>query len=111
MKICPKCGHSDHPMWRARSNRAFCDYTKWETLKYNDEKLAAIILETHPDIYYDGHYVYHITRTGLNVERIEASLYKIMGWGSERQERTDRTRNPETSMYERAFGNKKITEY
>lgn len=103
MKICPVCGHADHPMWRARSNRAFCDYAKWETVKYNDEKLAMAILAAHPEPYYDGHYVYHITNTGLNVERIELELYRFMKWGSELQERTKRSSDPETSMFERAY--------
>lgn len=103
MKICPACGYADHPMWRARSDRPFCDYTKWETLKYNNEKLAALILGVHPDPYSDGHFIYHITNTGLNVERIELELYQFMGWGRESQERTKRSREPDTSMFERAY--------
>ena len=89
-------------MWRSRSNRAFCSYTKWETLKYNEPDLAAKIIAAYPEPYYDGHFMYHITKTGLNVERIEKQYYKIMKWGSETTERTDRTRHPETSVYERA---------
>ena len=78
MKICPKCGYWEHDMWRSRSNRAFCSYTKWDTLKYIDPKLAEAVLNAHPEPYYDGHFVYHITRTGLNVEKIELHYYKFM---------------------------------
>ena len=102
MKICPECGYEEHPMWRSRSNRAFCSYTKWETLKYNNEKLAMAVFDSHPMPYSDGHFMYKITRSGLNVERIEIQYFKIMKWGSETQERTKRTEKPETSVYERA---------
>ena len=61
------------------------------------------IIGAHPEPYYDGHYMYHITSTGLNVERIELELYRFMKWGSELQERTKRSSDPETSMFERAF--------
>ena len=83
MRICPKCGHDDHPMWRPRNSRVFCEFTKSETLEYNEPELFNKIKEAHPDFYFDGHFIYHITRTGLNVERIEKELHDFMGWGRE----------------------------
>lgn len=103
MRICPHCGYEDHPMWRPRASRPMCEFTKWETLKYNDEKLAMVIKDAYPEPYFDGHFVYHISKTGLNVERIEAVLFKFMKWGQEKQERTKRTESPETSEFERAY--------
>lgn len=76
-------------MWRPRRSRVFCDYTKTETLEYNDPELAMAIKNTHPVPYCDGHFVYHITRSGLNVEMIEKSLYDFMKWGQEPQEKVD----------------------
>jgi len=90
MRKCPKCGFEIHPMWRPRRSRVFCDYVKTETLQYNDPKLYKKIIESQPKPYYDGHFVYHVTRTGLNVELIEKYLYDYMGWGSEPQERAER---------------------
>ena len=89
MRICPKCGHREHPMWRPRASRVFCEYTKAETLEYNDPELFSKIKEVHPSPYYDGHFIYHISRTGLNVERIEKELYDIMKWGQEPTEFID----------------------
>jgi len=60
-------------MWRPRNSRVFCNFTKSETLEYNDPELFKKIEEVHPEYYFDGHYLYHITRTGLNVERIEVA--------------------------------------
>ena len=88
MRICPKCGFSEHPMWRPRRSRVFCDYVKLETLEYNAPELAMDIKEAEPDIFFDGHFVYHISRTRLNVEKIEKSLFDIMKWGQEPQEKT-----------------------
>ena len=89
MRVCPKCGFEEHPMWRPRRSRVFCDYVKSETLEYNDPELFKKISDVHPDVYFDGHFVYHITRTGLNVEKIEKSLYDFMKWGAEPQEKVD----------------------
>lgn len=76
-------------MWRPRRSRVFCDYTKTETLEYNQPELYKKILEAQPMPYFDGHFVYHITRTGLNAEKIEKSLYDFMKWGQEPQEKVD----------------------
>ena len=76
-------------MWRPRRSRVFCDYVKSETLEYNDPELFGKIRDAQPGIYFDGHFVYHITGTGLNVEKIEKDLYDFMKWGSEPQERVD----------------------
>ncbi len=89
MRVCPTCGHADHPMWRPRSSRPFCEYTKAETLEYNDPELFAKIKEAQPAFYFDGHFIYHISRTGLNAERIEKTLFDIMRWGQEPQEKVD----------------------
>lgn len=70
-------------MWRPRNSRVFCDFTKSETLEYNDPELFRKIKEVQPEFYFDGHFIYHITRTGLNVERIEKKYYDFMGWGRE----------------------------
>ena len=89
MRICPECGHADHPMWRPRASRPFCEYTKAETLEYNDPELFAKVKEAAPEPFFDGHFVYHISRTGLNAERIEKELYDYMKWGQEPQEKVD----------------------
>ena len=68
-------------MWRPRPSRTFVDYVKAETLEYNDPDLFMKIKEVHPNPFDDGHFVYHITRTGLNVEKIERALHEYMGWG------------------------------
>ena len=83
MRICPECGHADPSWWRPRNSRVFCDFTKSETLEYNNPELFKKIKEAHPTFYFDGHYLYHITRTGLNVERIEKEYHDFMGWGRE----------------------------
>ena len=87
MKICPECGHVEDMAWRSRSNRAFCSYVKWEQFKDMDSVGAAALLDAYPRPIHDGHFTYHITRTGLNVERIERTLYDIMGFGKEPQEK------------------------
>jgi len=76
-------------MWRPRNSRVFCEFTKAETVEYNDPELFMKIKEVHPEPYYDGHFVYHISRTGLNIERIEKELYDYMGWGREGYEKVD----------------------
>jgi len=76
-------------MWRPRASRPFCEYTKAETLDYNDPELFKKIKEVAPEPYFDGHFVYHISRTGLNAERIEKELFDIMKWGQEPQEKID----------------------
>jgi len=76
-------------MWRPRASRPFCEYTKAETLEFNNPELFAKIKETAPTPYFDGHFVYHISRTGLNAERIEKELYDLMKWGQEPQEKVD----------------------
>lgn len=87
MRVCPDCGYEEHPMWRPRRSRVFCDYVKLETLEYNNPELTAAIKSAEPEPYFDGHFVYHITKSRLNVEKIERSLYDSMGWGAEPQER------------------------
>lgn len=89
MRICPECGHADPFWWRPRRSRVYCEYTKTETLEYNNPELFAKIKEAHPLTYCDGHFIYHISRTGLNVERIEKELYDFMKWGQEPQEKVD----------------------
>lgn len=89
MRICPRCGHEDPFWWRPRRSRVYCEYTKVETLEYNNPELMAKIKEIHPESYYDGHFIYHITKKGLNVERIEKELYDFMKWGAEPQEKVD----------------------
>jgi len=92
VKICPKCGYEEHISWRSRSNRAFCSYIKWEQFKELEPDGAAKLVEIYPHPVSDGHFNYHITKTGLNVERIELELYKVMGWGAELQEKHTRSR-------------------
>jgi len=89
MRICPKCGHCDPFWWRPRRSRVYCEYTKAETLEYNNPELMTKIKDALPGFYFDGHFIYHISRTGLNVERIELELFKIMRWGQEPQEKVD----------------------
>ena len=89
MRICPSCGHEDHYWWRPRRSRVYCEYTKTETLEFNNPDLFAKIKEAHPTPFFDGHFIYHISRTGLNIERIEKKLYDFMGWGREPQEKVD----------------------
>ena len=94
MRICPKCGHEDDYWWRPRRSRVYCEYTKVDTLEWNQPELLKKIQEAQPDIYNDGHFVYHITRKGINVERIEKKLYDFMGWGAEPQEKVDHSMHP-----------------
>jgi len=92
MKICPACGYEEHPMWRARSNRPFCSYVKADTLEYLDPELFKKIkhaMDQGKPYYYDGTIVYHITKTGLNVEKIAKQYHDYMGWGAEPQEKVD----------------------
>ncbi len=86
VKICPNCGHGDHMMWRPRRSRVFCSYTRTDTVAWNRPKLMKAIREVDPEPYYDGHFMYHITK-GDNVERIERELWEYMGFGKEDQER------------------------
>ena len=89
MRNCPICGHKDPPWWRPRKSRVFCEYVKVDTLEWNNPDLFMKIKEAHPLPYDDGHFIYHITKKGLNVERIEIELYKFMKWGAEPQEYVD----------------------
>lgn len=89
MRVCPECGHADPFWWRPRSSRPYCEYTKVDTLEWNNPELLAKIREVHPDYYDDEHFIYHITRSGLNVERIELELFETMRWGSEPTEHVD----------------------
>lgn len=68
-------------MWRPRGSRVFCEYVKVDSLEWNNPELLKKINKCHPAPYFNGHFIYHKTRTGLNIERIEKELYDIMGWG------------------------------
>lgn len=94
MRVCPNCKHEDHPMWRPRNSRVFCEFTKAETVEWNAPELFKKIKEAHPTYYFDGHFLYHITRSGLNIERIEKSLYDFMGWGREGNPERIKFENP-----------------
>lgn len=87
MRICPKCGYHDSPIWRPRGNRPYCEYSAVDNVGYSMPELITKIREAEPWPYFDGHFVYHISRTGKNVERIERELYATMKWGQVPTER------------------------
>ena len=105
MRICPKCGYHDSPCWRPRLNRPYCDYSAVGNIGYSEPELIQKIKEVSPIPFYDGHYVYRITKTGRNVERIELEYFKFMGWGREPTEKRDLPVLPE--KLEKFIGNKR----
>ena len=80
MRICPKCGFHDSPCWRPRANRPYCEYSNVDNIGYSEPELIQEIRGAAPNPFYDGHFVYHITKSGRNVERIELEYYKFMRW-------------------------------
>lgn len=102
MRICPKCGYREHPIWRPRRSRVFCDYAKTEDIKYILPELYTNIEKAHPEFYFDGHFIYHITKTGLNIEKIEKELFDLMKWGSEPQEKTNHSPFLQTKLKKEA---------
>ena len=95
MRICPKCGYHDLPQFRPRTSRVYCEYSAVDNIGYVQPDLIKKIKEAEPTPYFDGHFVYHITKSGKNVERIELELYKFMRWGAEPQEVRDLPIPPE----------------
>lgn len=89
MRICPKCGYHDWPQFRPRANRPYCEYSAIDNVGYTHPELIESIRMVVPAPYFDGHFMYHITRSGLNVERIEKEYYIYMKWGAEPQEKRD----------------------
>ena len=87
MRICPKCGYHDSSIWRPRANRPYCEYSSVDNVGYSQPELIKKIREAEPNPYYDGHFVYHISKTGKNVERIELELFKTMRWGQQPTEK------------------------
>ena len=95
MRICPKCGYHDSSVWRPRANRPYCEYSSVDNVGYSQPELIQKIREAEPNPYYDGHFVYHISKTGKNVERIELELFKTMRWG---QQPTEKRGNEPTTF-------------
>lgn len=89
MRICPKYGYHDSPVWRPRASRPYCEYSAVDNVGYSFPELVEKIRAMTPEPYFDGHFVYRITRTERNVERIELEYFKIMGWGREPTEKRD----------------------
>ena len=88
MKICPKCGHHEAEYWRASRYRPLCSQTRADTIEWNDPELYKKIMEVNPNPYFDGTFMYHLTKKGW-IERIEKYYYDYMKWGQEPQEKVD----------------------
>ena len=43
MRICPKCGFEDPYWWRPRNSRVYCEFTKSETLEYNNPEIVDVL--------------------------------------------------------------------
>ena len=74
MRICPKCGYVDPPIWR---NTKWCYYTEHchvDELKVWEPQLAAM-LKPGETVFISG-VKYHLTKSGLYVHRIPAHLTK-----------------------------------
>ncbi len=67
MRVCPKCGFADMPIWRHKRHRMFTCYCRLDELKEWDKELADLI-EQKKDVKLLG-YIYHLTKTGY-VDRI-----------------------------------------
>ncbi len=43
MRVCPKCGWEDHPMWRANAWNPMYDYAHYDSIEWNDQELWQLI--------------------------------------------------------------------
>jgi len=66
MRVCPKCGHRDLPIWHNAWHKRFTDVTTLEDVKFWDKELAKK-LEDNPSLYFDGLYNYKISKHGYVV--------------------------------------------
>jgi hypothetical protein len=66
MRVCPKCGYRDLPIWRNAWHKRFTDVTTLDSLKDWDMELAKKI-EDNPSLYFDGLYNYHLSKRGYVV--------------------------------------------
>jgi len=66
MRVCPKCGYRDLPIWHNAWHKRFTDVTTLENVKMWDKELAEKIEDT-PSLYFDGLYNYHLSKRGYVV--------------------------------------------
>ena len=73
MRVCPKCGFIDPPMWRGSIAHREIDFTRFDDLASEYPLLAQKVKEEQSqkgtkNFVEDAHYAYHLTKSG-NVER------------------------------------------
>lgn len=91
MRICEKCGHVDHPMWRPNAWNPQYDYAPLESIEWNDEELWQLIKDKKTgEVIQRGVFVYWKTEGGSNtVRRCWIEDFKIVGKKGDPQERVD----------------------
>lgn len=67
MRVCPKCGHVDPPIWKNQAHKLCSDYCHKDELEYFDASLLKNILECNPLT--RGAFRYHLSKAGY-VHRI-----------------------------------------
>jgi hypothetical protein len=104
MRVCPKCGYVDNPLWRPSMKFAM-DFMRYEDFKSEYPHLAEKVI--HRKFLVDEPFVYHVTRGG-NVERmalIDNPFYEKV-WGIP-MEKSKFNRSPR-SDYNRAMKRNKL---
>ena len=77
MKICPKCGHRDNPLWRHSRYDFNADYMHKDDFT-REYPMLNNQLGPKPQPLYDGDYVYYRRGTGsLQVYRVSKEDYKM----------------------------------
>jgi hypothetical protein len=74
MRVCPKCGYEDPPIWRNTLRRLYTDHCHIEDLKIWEPQLAQLILEKKY-VCLNG-VKYKLNRKGSHVHRIMAKHCK-----------------------------------
>lgn len=73
MRVCPKCGYHESPIWRPSIAHREIDFCRFEDFQQEHPKLAEKLLESQQrkgtkNVVEDEIYAYHLTKGG-NVER------------------------------------------
>ena len=63
MRVCPKCGYRDLPVWRNAWHKRFTDVTRIGDLEIFSPELYKKILDS-PKFYTDGLYNYKLSKRG-----------------------------------------------
>ena len=79
MKVCPKCGFRDNPLWRHSRFDYNADYMRWEDFQTEFPEVAKLLegQKNHVPIPLLGYVFYRRGTGGLQVYRVATEDYKM----------------------------------